>query len=143
MPAIRGMSISFLTGGRCDVPPRRLGDVDREVADALEVGVDLDGGDDRAQVGRHRLIERQQREAAAVDLDVQRVERLVAGEHAVDQIAVALDQPLDRQAHLFFGQAAHLEQPRLELFELFLKMPDDAFRRVRMCSDGIVSRTFR
>ena len=54
----------------------------------------------------------------------------------VDQVAVALDQALDRQAHLFLGQAAHLEQPGLELLELFLEMPDDAFRR------GSISRTF-
>ena len=71
MSAIRGMSISFLTGGCAHVAPRRLGDVDREVADPLEVGVDLDRRDDRPQVGGHRLIQRQQREAAAVDLDVQ------------------------------------------------------------------------
>ena len=107
----------------------RLGDVDRQVADALEVGVDLHRRDDRAQVGGHRLVQRQQREAAVVDLDVQRVERLVAGQHALDQVAVALDEPLDREAHFFFGQAAHFEQPGLELLELFLKVPDDAFDR--------------
>ena len=39
---------------------------------------------------------------------------------------VAIDQTLDRQAHLLLGEAAHLEQPRLELFELLLEMPDDA-----------------
>ena len=64
------------------VAARRLGDVDREVADAFEIGVDLHRRDDRAQVGGHRLVERQQREAAVVDLDVERVERAVAGEHA-------------------------------------------------------------
>ena len=82
MVAMRGMSISFLTGGCERVAPRRLGDVHGQVADALEVGVDLHRGDDRPQVGGHRLVERQQREAAVVDLDVQRVDRLVAGEHA-------------------------------------------------------------
>ena len=51
------------------------------------------------------------------------------GQHALDEIAVAVDQPLDREAHLFFGEAAHLEQPRLELLELLLEMPDDAFDR--------------
>ena len=92
MVAIRGMSISFLTGGVLRVAPRRLGDVDREVADALEIGVDLDRRDDRAQVDGHRLVQRQQREAAVVDLDVQRVERLVADQDARDELAVALDQ---------------------------------------------------
>ena len=112
-----------------DVAPRRLGDVDGEVAHALEVGVDLHGGDDRAQVGGHRLVERQQREAAVVDLDVQRVQRAVARQHARDEIAIAIDEPLDRQAHLFLGEAAHFEQPRLELLELVLKVPDALFGR--------------
>ena len=49
-------------------------------------------------------------------------------EHPLDQIAVAIDEPLDRQAHLLLGEAAHFEQPRLELFELFLKVPDVAAR---------------
>ena len=45
----------------------------------------------------------------------------------VDELAVAFDEALDGQAHLFLGEAAHFEQPRLELLELFLKM---AVRRV-------------
>ncbi len=71
-------------------------------------------------------MERQQLEAAVVDLDVQLVDRLVAGEHALDR-DVALDEPLDGAAHPFFGQPAHLEQPRLELVELFLEVATDAF----------------
>ena len=67
-------------------------------------------------------MQRQQREAAVVDLDVQLVDRAVAGQHAVDDRRVALDQALDRRAHVFLGEPAHLEQPRLELLELFLKV---------------------
>ena len=115
---------------------RRLGDVDRQIADPLEVGVDLDRRDDGAQVGRHRLVQRQQREAAAVDLDVQLVDRPVAAQHPLDQRRVAVDQPLDREAHALLRQAAHFEQPRLELFELLLEMADEPFR---LCS---ISRTF-
>ena len=48
----------------------------------------------------------------------------------LDEVLVALDQPLDGQPHLFFGETAHLEQPGLELFELFLEMPDDALDRL-------------
>jgi hypothetical protein len=59
-----------------------LGDVHRQVADPLEVGVDLHGRHDRPQVGRHRLVQREQLEAAVVDLDVQVVDRLVADEDA-------------------------------------------------------------
>ena len=104
------------------VAPHRLRDVDRQVADPLEVGVDLDRRDDRPQVDGHRLVQRQQLEAAAVDLDVQLVDRPVAGQHPVDHGGVAFDQPLDRRADPVLGQPAHLEQPRLELFQLLLKM---------------------
>ena len=42
---------------------------------------------------------------------------------------VAFHEALDREAHLFLGQAAHFEQPGLALFELFAKMRNDAFGR--------------
>ena len=61
---------------------------------------------------------------------MQAVERLVAGEHPVDQVVVALDQPLDGEADVLLGEAAHFEQPRLELFELLLEVADDAFDRL-------------
>ena len=44
------------------------------VADALEVGVDLDRGHDEAQVGGRRLVQGDQLEAAVVDLDVELVD---------------------------------------------------------------------
>ena len=50
-------------------------------------------------------------------------------QHAVDEVVVAIDEALDGEADVLLGQAAHFEQPGLELFELFLKMPDDAFDR--------------
>ena len=49
------------------------------------------------------------------------------GQHPVDQRQVALDQPLDRRADPVLGEAAHLEQPRLELFQLLLKMRYQTF----------------
>jgi hypothetical protein len=42
-------------------------------------------------------------------------------------VVVAIHQPFDCDPNLLFGEAAHLEQPRLELLELFLKMPDSLF----------------
>ena len=41
---------------------------------------------------------------------------------------VARDQTLDGASYAIFGEAAHFEQPCLELFQLLLKMPVDAFR---------------
>jgi hypothetical protein len=104
------------------IPDGSLRNIHGQVADPLEVGVDLDGRDNRAQVRGHRLMQRQQHEAAVVDFDVQRVERPVAPHHALEQRPIPLDEPLDRKAHLLFSEAAHFEQPRLALLELFAEM---------------------
>ncbi len=104
------------------VAGHRLRDVDGEIADALEVGVDLDGGDDGAKIDRHRLIEGQQCEAAAVDLDMELVDRRVAGEHVLHDRGVARDQPLDGGPHAVLGEAAHFQQPPFEMLEFLLKM---------------------
>src|SRR5262245_49747251 len=97
-------------------------DVDREVADALEIGVDLDRRHDRAKVGGHRLVERQQLETAAVDFDVKLVDWLVAAEHGFDQIDVTAHKSVDRRANAFFRQTAHFEQTPLKRLELLLEM---------------------
>jgi hypothetical protein len=54
---------------------------------------------------------------------VQGIHRLIAEQHALDTRAIAGDEPLDGETDLFLGEAAHFEQPRLELFQLLLKMP--------------------
>ena len=51
--------------------------------------------DDRPQVGGHRLVEGEQRKAAVVNLDVQRVERPVAAHHMLDDGVVAFDETFD------------------------------------------------
>ena len=52
-----------------------LADVGGEVADALELAVDLDDGDDEAQVAGHRLVQREELEALLLDLDLVLVDR--------------------------------------------------------------------
>ena len=110
------------------VAPRGFGDVDREVADALEIRVDLDRRHDRAKVDRHRLVQREQLEAAVVDLDVELIDRLIPREDAVHARGVALDERPHRRADAILGEAAHLEQPRLELGELLLEMGNGGCR---------------
>ena len=122
------MSISCLTGAMADVALAGLGDVHRQVADALEIGVDLHRRDDGAQVGGHRLMERQQPEAAVVNLDVQLIDRLVAEQHLVDERPDrACTRPVKGGAHALLGQPAHFEQPALERFELLAEVGDLAF----------------
>ena len=76
----------------------------------------------RAQIHGHRLVQRQQLERAAVDVDVHLVEWPVAVQHALDELRVALDERVHGRRHALLGEAAHLEQARLELLELLLEV---------------------
>ena len=51
------------------------------IADALEITRDLDCTDDEAKVARHRLLQRQQRDRALLDFDLEVVDLVVGGEH--------------------------------------------------------------
>jgi hypothetical protein len=106
-----------------------LRDVDREVPDAFEVGVDLDRRHDGAEIDRHGLVEREQLEAAGVDFDVQLIDRTVTGEDPIHDRGVPVDQRLDHRAHAFFGQAAHFEQAGLELLQLLLEVRNGLHRQ--------------
>ena len=120
--AIRGMSMSFFTGG-CDAY--------RRAASAMLTAMSptrsrslliLIAAMTRAQVGRHRRVQREQLQAQVVDFDVQLVEGHVAVEHLVDELAVALDEPLHRRADAIFREPAHGEQPLFQRPELLLEM---------------------
>jgi hypothetical protein len=67
-------------------------------------------------------VQREQLEAQIVDFDVELVERYVAIQHLVDQLVIAVDQPLHCGAHAFFSEAAHREQALFQRLELLLKM---------------------
>ena len=77
---MRGMSTSGLSGGSLAQAERAAGDVDRVIADALEIVRDLERGGDESQIAGHRLLQRQQRDAALVDLDLEPVDDVVVVE---------------------------------------------------------------
>ena len=54
----------------------------------------------------------------------------------VDEVAFPIDEGLDRETHLFLGQAAHFEQPRLQMFQFLLKVPSVSFHLVPCCVDS-------
>ena len=61
--------------------------------------------------------------ASALDpIATQRIEELIY------QLAIPLHEALHRQSHLLFGEPAHLEDARLELFELLLEVANDLLR---------------
>ena len=76
-----------------------LRDVHGLVADALEVGVHLDDRTHQPQVGRDRILQREELDAQVVDLELELVDRGIAGGHLDRQIGLALEQGRHRVAH--------------------------------------------
>jgi hypothetical protein len=100
------------------VPLPRLCDVNGEITHAFKIAVDLDGGHDRAEVNRHRLVKGQQFETPVVDFKVEPVNVVVPSDYVGEHRMIAFAQPGHRHAHALFGQTTHHEEPVLELLQL-------------------------
>src|SRR5262245_2813352 len=101
---------------------RALGDVHRLVADALEVGDDLHGGGDEAEVAGGRLVEGEQLHALLVDLDVVSVHLPIAVDDVSGQRLVTLHQRPHGAADLILDQRAHGQQRLLEAVQLLVEV---------------------
>ena len=92
-----------------------LGDVDGEVADALELVVDLDDGHDEAQVAGHRLVEREDLEALLLELDLVLVDDEVGGDHPARRRGVARFDGVEGEAQVLLHDAPRPRILRLSL----------------------------
>ncbi len=101
---------------------RAFADVGGEVADALQLAVDLDDGDEEAQIAGDRLVERQQLEALLFDLDLLLVDLEVADDDLARLVAIALLDGLERDAQVVLHEGSKREDLALELVELALEM---------------------
>ena len=62
-------------------------------------------------------MQRQEREASLVDLDLQLVDSGISGDDLNQRLVVPLDQPAHRPAQALFGEAAHRQQPSFQFFQ--------------------------
>ena len=93
--------------GRLQQLLRAPGDVDRLVADALQIGGHLDRGEHAAEIVRQRLKPREDVHALAVDLLLQRIHRLVVGDDPVAKRLVAAGQRARGIGQAFLGDGGH------------------------------------
>ncbi len=98
-----------------------LRDVDRLVADALEVGVDLEHRENEAKIDRHRLLHGEQIERQFVDLALGVVDGGFAGQHHLTELAVARTISLGRTVDGLLGQASHAQELLFEFIQSLLK----------------------
>src|SRR5512140_657752 len=101
---------------------RGLRDVHRVVPHALEVARNLDRADDEAEVARHRLLEREQRDREPLDLHLERIDLSVTFDDRVRLAGVAVQQSFHREIDERFCTLGHVEQPLLELIELLVEV---------------------
>jgi hypothetical protein len=110
-----------LDGWQFDQIHDPLGDVDRLIAYALEVGIDLGHREDEAEIGCRRLLGGEDVEGHFIDLALGGVDEALVFEDelAAREIAfgVGLGGAIDRQ----FRKTAHAEQLLAEVLHLLLK----------------------
>ncbi len=118
---MRGNVHRQLHFGLADEVENALRDIDRLVAYALEVGVDLHHRHDEAEVHRHRLLHGQQVERQFVDLALGLVDVGLAGQNHLAKLRVAGAIRLGGAVDGLFRQASHTQQFFLELVQSLLK----------------------
>jgi hypothetical protein len=94
------MSMNGLNGFLPRQAQRALGDVDRVVADALQIVVDLERPDEKAQVDRHRLLQGEQVDRLILDLHLHPVDLFVGRDDLLGFSHVRFDQSFDRMLDL-------------------------------------------
>ena len=107
---------------QCDGP---LGDVLGIIADALEIGGDLQRPDHGAEIGRHRLAQRQHLHGELLELVFERIDAAVFLDHDRGALDVPLDHGLDGGGDLGFAQAAHLHDDVVQLGQFLVEGGND------------------
>ena len=90
-------------GGKRDGLPR---DVHRQVADPLQIVIDLHRRHDEPQIDGHRLVQGEDFQAFLLDFHLALVDVVVALLDAVGQIGVAVQQRPDRRLNLILDDRA-------------------------------------
>jgi hypothetical protein len=121
-----------------------LGQVHRQVADALEVGDHLERRRHEAQVGAGRLAQGEDVQAQVIDRHLGRVDGAIGLDHPARQVGVALHQGLEGVGDHLLDGGAEVEDLLLQLLELVFIMPAGVFHVARPPGRGLHSiRTAR
>ena len=104
------MSMKGLNGFCPASRSRALGDVDRVVADPLQVVVDLQRRHEEPQVHGDRLLQGEQLDGLLLDDHLHAVDLGVGGDDAGRLLRVDLRQRLDRALDLALDLSAHQDQ---------------------------------
>ncbi len=118
-----GEVVGDLQLGRVSHGERAIRHVLGQVADPLEVVVDLEDRHDEPQVARHRLVEGEHLEALLLQFDLEAVHDVVRVEDAPGQRHIALGHRAHGQPERLLHGAADVEQALLQVVGLDLQVP--------------------
>ena len=118
---MRGISTGRSACGHLLHAAHAVADALGRVADALQVRVDLDHAEDKAQVDGHGLLHRQQIEGGLIDLALQAVDGHLRDADQIADGEVAHAIGLDGALDGLLGQAGHHQQLLLQFLQTLLK----------------------
>ena len=101
---------------------RAFGNLDCEVAHALEVVIDLDGRSEEPQVAGHGLLQGEQARRHVVYFDLHDIDAIFILKHPLAQLTVERRQRRHTRRDGGLNQPAHFEQFGLQFFEFLIKV---------------------
>lgn len=99
-----------------------MGDIDGLVPDAFQLGANLHRHCDESQVAGGRLAQREEFDAAVVDLHLEPVEVVIVHVNAPRGLIVALQQRFHRFGKAAVGECGHLQQLVFEGRKFLIEM---------------------
>jgi hypothetical protein len=99
-----------------------LRDVHGLIPDALQVQARVHDHRDQPQVRGDRSLQGEERQHPLVELEVDQVDLVVAGDHTFGSVVVVLEDGLDRALNGVAGELAESQQPQLHLLELLVEV---------------------
>ena len=115
------MTDDRVVGGEVDGDAGQLRDVDRLVADPLEVQVHVQDRRDQAEIRRDRGLCGEQRQDPLLDVDIGGVDRVIVLNDLLRQRFVLVRQGLDGVRHRHGGPVSHAQDLALQRRELVME----------------------
>src|SRR5215469_9955551 len=98
-----------------------LGDVDRLIAHAFQIRIDLCNRQNESQIDGHRLLHGEQIKRFLVDLALGNIDEVLAFEHHLAASEIAFHVGLTRAVDRLLRQASHTKQPLPQIIKPLLK----------------------
>ena len=105
-------------------------DADREIAHALQIVIDFDGGGHQTQISRERSLQGEKADGHVINFDFELVDAGFIFDNLLGQLLIFIDNALYAAINGAFNQRAHFKELALELFEFLFIMSQIKLRSI-------------